>query len=128
MRPIATLRWLPVVVVAVTSACSMFNRSLSSVTSIDAGQAFRLGGGQPGAFVVRGSNTGPVEVVVFSDLRGTRDSIATLAPGARVDAEFPKGATAIFMNTSATRSASVSIKVTGNIAALSMGYERSPKR
>ena len=108
---------------AIVAACT----SLTSRTTIDPGKAFRLGGGQAGAFTVRGTNSGPVPIIVFSELAGKRDSVATLAPGAPVDARFPKGATAIFMNTSSTRAATVAIKVTGDVGALGMGYEQNPK-
>jgi hypothetical protein len=101
--------------------------SLTSTTSIDPGKAFRLGGGQAGAFVVHGKNSGSVAVVVFSELAGKRDSLLTLAPGAPVDASFPKSAMAVFRNTSLTKTATVAIKVTGDIGALGMGYEVNPK-
>jgi hypothetical protein len=65
---------------------------------------------------------------VFSELAGKRDSVITLAPGAPVDARFPKSAMAIFMNTSVTKTATVAIKVTGDIGSLGMGYEQNPKR
>jgi hypothetical protein len=109
---------------AALGACA----SLTSSTTIEPGKAFRLGGGQAGAFVVRGSNAGPVPVVVFSERRGMRDSVTTLAPGAPVDARFPATATAIFMNTSSSRNATVNIKVTGDIGALGMRYENNAKR
>jgi len=102
--------------------------SLTSTTSIEPGKAFRLGGGQAGAFVVRGTNAGPVPIVVFSELAGKRDSVLVLAPGAPVDARFPKAAMAVFMNTSMTQTATVAIKVTGDISSLSMSYEQNPKR
>ena len=100
--------------------------SLTSSTVIAPGKAFRLGGGQAGAFLVRGTNAGPVAVSVFSEVGGKRDSIVTLAPGAPVDAQFPESATAIFKNTSSTVPATVAIKVTGDIGALGMTYEQTP--
>jgi hypothetical protein len=102
--------------------------SLTSSTAIAPGQAFRLGGGQAGAFVVRGTNAGPVPIVILSERAGKRDSVATLAPGAPVDARFPTGATAIFVNTSPTQGAVVAIKVTGDVGNLGMTYEHNPKR
>lgn len=109
---------------ATVAACS----SLTSTTSIEPGKAFRLGGGQAGAFVVRGTNAGAVPVVVFSEVAGKRDSLLTLAPGEPVDTRFPKSATAVFMNTSLTKTATVAIKVTGDIGSLGMTYEVNPKR
>lgn len=122
LRPIAGV--LLLLCTAVVSACA----SLTSQTSIPPGQAFRLGGDQPGAFVVRGTNTGAVPIVIISERAGTRDSVATLAPGAPVDARFPARATAIFMNRSATETAVVAIKVTGDVGNLGMTYETPPKR
>lgn len=101
------------------SACA----SLTSTTMIPAGQSFRLGGGQPGAFTVRGTNSGSVPVVGYSEVAGKRDSLLTLAPGANVDTSFPATATVVFGNTSTTKSATVSIKVTGDVGGLGMGYE-----
>lgn len=102
--------------------------SLTSTTSIDPDKAFRLGGGQPGAFTVRGRNIGPVAIVVFSELGGRRDSVLTVAPGASVEASFPAKAMAVFMNTSSAAQATVAIKVTGDIGALGMAYEANVKR
>ena len=108
--------------IPLAAACT----SLNSTTFIEPGKAFRLGGGQAGSFLVRGTNAGSVAVSVFSEVDGKRDSIVTLAPGAPVDARFPKSATAIFKNTSSTVPATVAIKVTGDIGALGMTYEQNP--
>ena len=116
-------RVLQITTIPFVVACA----SLTSTTSIAPGQAFRLGGGQAGAFTVRGTNTGPVDVIVFSEVAGTRDSLLTLAPGAPVDARFAKSATAIFVNTSTARTATVSIRVTGDIGGLGMRYEPNAK-
>lgn len=102
--------------------------SLTSTTSIDPSQAFRLGGGQRGAFTVRGRNVGPVAIVVFSEVAGKRDSVLTVQAGGSVDASFPAQSMAVFMNTSSTAKATVAIKVTGDIGALGMGYEANAKR
>ncbi len=117
-------RALLLATVPTLAACT----SLTSTTSIEPGKAFRLGGGQAGAFVVRGTNAGSVDVVVFSEVVGKRDSLLTLAPGALVDTRFPRSAMAVFMNTSLTRTATVAIKVTGDVGALGMGYEVNPQR
>jgi len=113
--------------ILVLGGCASFG-SLTSTTTIEPDKAFRLGGGQPGAFYVRGTNSGTVPIVVFSELDGKRDSVTTIAPGAPVDARFPKSATAIFKNTSSTQTATVSIKVTGDINALGMRYEQNVKQ
>jgi hypothetical protein len=123
MPAVARRRLSFVAPILLLSACS----SLISNTRIEPGQAFKLGGGQGSAFTVRGTNDGPVPVVVYAELDGKRDSVLTLAPGEPVDATFPKSAMAIFRNTSWTRTATVSIKVTGDIASLGMRYEANPK-
>ena len=121
-RSIASLI-APTILASVLGACS----SLTSTTYIKPDMAFRLGGGQSGAFTVRGTNAGDVAVVVYAERAGVRDSIATLLPGAPVNARFPAQATAVFKNTSPTRVATVAIRVTGDIGALGMGYESDAK-
>ncbi len=106
------------------AACS----SLTSTTSIAPDEAFRLGGGQRGAFTVRGKNVGPVAIVVFTEVAGTRDSLLTVPAGGAVDASFPAQAMAVFKNTSSIVQASVAITVTGDIAALGMRYEKNATR
>jgi len=123
MSVAATCRSLLSLILLV-AACT----SLTSTTVIDPGKAFRLGGGQDGSFRVRGTNTGSVAVAVFSEVGGKRDSVLTLAPGAPVDARFRRSATAVFKNTSSTASATVAIKVTGDIGSLGMTYELNPAR
>jgi len=118
------------ILVAFTSFVSLLGAcaSVTSTTSIKPDMAFRLGGGQRGAFTVRGTNAGDVPVAVYSERAGVRDSITTLLPGAPVDARFPAQAMAVFKNTSATRDATVSIRVTGDVGSLGMGYEPNTKR
>ena len=94
----------------------------------DAGQAFRLGGGQAGAFTVRGTNSGAVLVVVFVDRNGTRDSITTVGPDQEIDATFPARSMAVFVNRSERQGASVSVKITGDVSSLGMGYEANSKK
>jgi hypothetical protein len=117
-------RLLLVSLSVVAAACA----ALTSTTTIDPNKAFRLGGGQPGAFTVRGKNVGSVAVVVFTEVDGKRDSVLTVAPGASVNASFPAKSMAVFMNTSSAATAMVAIKVTGDIRSLGMGYEANPKR
>ena len=105
------------------SACT----AVTSRTSIEPGKAFRLGGGQLGAFTVRGSNSGPVPVVVFMDRNGARDSITTVAPGQEVNATFPSRAMAVFVNRSDIQGASLTVHITGIASSLSMGYEANKR-
>jgi hypothetical protein len=104
------------------TGCASF-AALNSETYIEPSKAFKLGGGQPGAFTVAGRNAGDVPVSVFVEANGRRDSVTTIAPGAPVDAAFPAGAMAVFRNTSTERGARVKIRVTGDIASLGMRYE-----
>lgn len=99
-------------------------QSVKSTTYIEPAQSFLLGGGQPGAFSVKGRNAGEVPVTVFIERAGKRDSVSTLAPGAKVDAEFPAGAMAVFRNASVGERAKLSITVRGNTRNLGMRYER----
>lgn len=115
------------IVLASLAACATFG-SLNSETTIPPGQAFRLGGGQRGAFSVRGTNAGGVPVSVFLETAGKRDSVTTVLPGAEIDAEFPSGAVAIFRNASPASPAVVRIKVTGAISNLGMRYEPNVAR
>ena len=129
MRPSPPMRLiaLTLTLTPLLGACAMFN-SVTSVTTIEPNKAFRLGGGQAGAFTVRGRNEGQVAVVVYSEVAGKRDSVLTLAPGALVDAQFRSNATAVFRNTSSVESATVSLKVTGDVRGLGMGYETTSKQ
>lgn len=113
-----------ILVAPLLSACT----SVTSRTSIDPGQAFRLGGGQPGAFTVRGSNSGVVPIVVCVDRHGQRDSVTTVAPDQKIDATFPARAMAVFVNRSETQGASVTVKITGSASSLGMSYEANTKR
>jgi hypothetical protein len=111
---------------AFAGACASF-AALRSETFIEGGQAFKLGGGQRGAFSVVGRNSGSQPVIVYVEQGGRRASLTTLAPGAPIDAQFPPGAMAIFRNTSSTAGARVAIKVTGDISSLGMRYEANPR-
>lgn len=110
------------VLLSATAGCSVFS-SVTSQTRIDPGQSFLLGGGQPGAFVVRGRNSGSVPVIIYQDRDGRRDSLGTAPPGGEIDAEFASRTMAVFRNTSATSSATVTVKITGGGSSLGMRYE-----
>jgi len=118
-RPLLSLTALLV------AGCTAF-QSLTSTTTIDPGKAFRLGGGQQGAFVVRGVNSGSVPVIVYQERDGKRDSLGVVPPRGEIDAEFSSRSMAIFRNLSLTQQATVSIKVTGDVSSLGMGYEVTP--
>ena len=70
--------------------------TINSNLQIDPGQTFELGGGQEGGFVVTGTNTGPVAVVVLSKADGAAAvERATVAPGGAVDAQIAPGEMAL---------------------------------
>ena len=115
------MRVLPALLLSL-GGCATF-ASLTSQTIIEPQKSFLLGGGQRGAFSVTGKNAGSVPVTLFVDLRGKRDSITTLAPGAPFEASFPAEAMAVIRNTSTSRNAMVNLKVRGDAASLGMRYE-----
>jgi hypothetical protein len=90
---------------------------------IDAGQQFLLGGGQPGAFTVKGRNVGPVPVAVREEPRsGPAIERGTLVPGATAQLKFAAGSTARLLNLG-TKQAALELDVTGDAAQLRMTYE-----
>lgn len=96
---------------------------LHSHLLIDAGKQFLLGGGQPGAFTVRGQNVGPVPVDVREEPRsGPAIGRGTLAPGATARLKFAAGATARLINRG-TKQAVLELDVTGDTGQLRMTYE-----
>lgn len=102
--------------------------AINSNLTIPAGETFALGGGQEGSFTVTGRNTGPVAVEVLGQAEGAAAGVsrATIAPGASLEARFASGETALLRNTSATREAALKLKITGDTAALGMGYVPNP--
>jgi hypothetical protein len=101
--------------------------SINSNLQIEAGQTFELGGGQPGAFAVTGTNTGSVAVVVLGQREGKAAEVrGTVAPGGKVDANFAAGEMALLRNTSESRTAQLKLKVTGDTSSLGMTYSANP--
>jgi hypothetical protein len=97
--------------------------TINSGLQIEPGQTFELGGGQEGGFTVRGSNSGPVAVVVLGKLPGAAPVIrGTVAPGGAVDATFAAGEMALLRNTSDSKTARLTLKITGDTASLGMSY------
>jgi hypothetical protein len=96
---------------------------INSNLQIEAGQTFELGGGQEGGFAVTGTNTGPVAVVVLGK---APDAAAvergSVEPGGKVDARFAPGEMALLRNTSEREMARLKLTITGDTAALGMGY------
>ena len=101
--------------------------TINSNLQIDPGQTFELGGGQEGGFVVTGTNTGPVAVVVLSKVDGAAAvERATVAPGGAVDAQIAPGEMALLRNTSSQKTARLKLKVTGDTSSLGMSYADNP--
>ena len=84
-------------ILAMVTACASWS-SLHSETSIDAGQAFLLGGSQAGRFSATVRNTGAVPVEVFVESGGARRPVIVLAPDSSIEAAFEAREMAVFSN------------------------------
>ncbi len=114
---------LAVAALAVGSRAGTINSNLM----IEPGKTFELGGGQEGGFVVTGSNVGRVAVVVSGKAPdGTVVPRGTVAAGGAVEARFAPGEMALLRNTSGTQTARLTLRVTGDTAALGMSYSDNP--
>ena len=101
--------------------------TINSNLQIEAGKTFELGGGQEGGFVVTGTNTGPVAVVVLGRREGGAPEVrGTVQPGGKVDAKFAAGEMALLRNTSGQQMARLKLKVTGDTSSLGMTYSANP--
>jgi hypothetical protein len=115
---LATTGILGVAALAFTASAA-----ISSNVYIKKNDAFLLGGTQPEAFKVSGTNTGPVAVQVLARYDGSDTEIATIAPGAKFKQDFAKSEIAILRNTSGTQTAIVKVRITGYTKGLGMRYE-----
>ncbi|MFM7403054.1 MAG: hypothetical protein ACKO1N_02935 [Erythrobacter sp.] len=103
--------------------------TLNSNLQIEAGHTFELGGGQPAGFTVTGTNTGPVGVAVLGQREGKAAEVrGTVAPGGKVEANFAAGEMALLRNTSDSRMARLTLKITGDTLSLGMTYSANPQR
>lgn len=101
--------------------------TINSNLQIEPGQTFELGGGQEGGFVVTGTNTGQVAVVVLSKAEGAAAvERGTVAPGGAVDARIAPGEMALLRNTSDDKTARLKLKITGDTSSLGMSYADNP--
>jgi hypothetical protein len=96
--------------------------AINSNLAIEAGQTFVLGGGQRGAFSVKGENVGPVAVEVLARDGETRIPVGTVAPGAEFSHDFARGEAALLRNSSSSEAARVKVRITGSTGNLGMGY------
>ncbi len=98
---------------------------------IEPGKQFVLGGGQRGAFRVKGINSGAVAVrVVERFVTGDTLGRGTLVPGQRADLPFRAGSAALIVNLSQQKSANLDLKVTGAGTSQNLGmtYEAAHTR
>lgn len=101
--------------------------TINSNLQIEPGQTFELGGGQEGGFVVTGTNTGSVAVVVLSKADGAAAvERGTVAPGGAVDAQIAPGEMALLRNTSSQKTARLKLKISGDTSRLGMSYADNP--
>ena len=101
--------------------------TINSNLQIEPGQTFELGGGQEGGFVVTGTNTGSVAVVVLSKADGAAAvERGTVAPGGAVDAQIAPGEMALLRNTSSQKTAQLKLKISGDTSRLGMSYADNP--
>lgn len=98
--------------------------AINSNLRIEPGQTFELGGGQGGSFTVTGRNTGRVAVEVLGKAEGATAGVtrAIVAPGSSLNATFASGEMALLRNTSASDTASLKLKITGDTSSLGMSY------
>ena len=122
-KPIAFATSAVVGLAALGLATGSLHAAINSNLTIKKGKTFLLGGSQPDAFRVRGTNTGPFAVAVFARKDSEDTAIATVTPGSAFDQSFAKGEIAVFRNTSNARDAVVKVRVTGYTRNLGMSYE-----
>ena len=100
------------------------SQGIRSVTFIEVGKQFVLGGQQRGAFRVSARNTGPVPVSVAERRPdGTLQERGRLEPGGRTELAFGAGSAALVRNLGA-QPAELSVKISGKVpAGIGMNYE-----
>jgi hypothetical protein len=124
--PATLSRLIHAVALVSLTACASLS-ALKSETSIDAGQSFLLGGGQPQRVQAAVKNVGRVPVTLLVQQDSTRRTVATLQPDESVEIELQPREMAIFANAS-TRRAAVKIDArASNIGGLGMRYEATPR-
>lgn len=116
--------------VAAVAGVALMSSGVHAVTGgatwIEGGQTFMLGGEQKSAFTVEGKNTGNVAVEIFvqdREGRKNRTRLVRLEPGQTFAASVDPGHVALFKNTVPNKRAVMKLKLTDEIAGLSMRYE-----
>ena len=128
MRPLFATLLLAALPVSVVCGITTPFQGITSVTTIEVGKQFVLGGQQRGAFRVAARNTGPVPVSVAERRPdGTLQERGRLEPGARAELAFGAGSAALVRNLGA-RPAELAVKIRGDVSfRMGMGYEGLPK-
>jgi Prokaryotic membrane lipoprotein lipid attachment site len=103
------------------SGCSLFS-SLTSNTIISPNNSFVLGNNEHGSFKVKLKNVSANDLEVYeAPIDGGKHSGQTVKPGQTVTVSVDRN-TALIINNSNKDTASVDLKVTGDVG-LSMGYK-----
>jgi hypothetical protein len=118
-RPVGLLAAIGLII-----AAPAIGGTINSNLTIEPGKTFELGGGQKGGFTVAGRNSGSVAVEVLGRIEGAAMPVTRgiVAPGGELNARFAAGEMALLRNTSASRSAKLKLKISGDTAGLGMSY------
>ncbi len=100
---------------------------IESVTYIEAGKQFVLGGGQRGGFRVAAHNVGPVPVSLAERLAdGAVQERGRLEPSQQAELACQDGS-AVLVRNLGQRQARMHFQITGSASGLGMRYEALPK-
>lgn len=103
------------------TSCGIFS-SLHSTTTIKPKEKFELGNNEHGSFRVSLKNISDFDLEVYhAPINGGKHSSQIIKPNDSVDIKIDKN-TALIINNNSTDTATVSLKVTGDLG-LSMGYQ-----
>jgi hypothetical protein len=119
-RPFSLLRRFVLLSAAATafSACSG-----SSLTQIEPGKTFLLGGEQSAPLRVEGRNVGPVPVDILMAKDGVTTPVATVAPGSLFSKTFGAREVVMLRNPSKEQQARVAVEFNRDVSRLSMRYQ-----
>ena len=127
MKTIIALLTLALLLANCRSSNPFTSSALQSVTMIQPGKTFELGGNANGAFKAQVRNVGGVAVAVSQrQADGQVTALGQLQPGDQQTLTFVVGSTAVFVNASPQREANLGLSVVGDIN-LKMGYAKENK-
>ena len=105
----------------ILTSCSVFN-SLTSNTIIKANESFLLGNNEHGSFKVKLKNVSRNNLEIYcAPINGGKHSAQIVKPNESLTVKVDSN-TALVINNKSTETASVDLKVTGDLG-LSMGYK-----